>query len=559
MTMSNPTTLPFVNPATGQQFGQIQTSTAEDVAQAFTDLRHSLPTWRAKSPRERAFALRQFKEALIDRADEVAAVLNKDCGKTMQDGMVEVFITVDNLTQMIHHAPRWLRKKSVPRGLYFFKKYFVEPEPYGVVAVIGPWNYPVVQVMTPVLAALMAGNTVVVKPSEAAPAVGQIFESLFASVPDIAPYVRVLHGGPAVGQAIVSTPPDLIFITGSEKTGVAITKAAAENLTPVIAELGGKDPMIVLEDADISAAAKWGVWAANYHSGQVCMSVERVYVVEAVYEQFVTAVVEEARKFKIGYTTEVNSPYNCGPISFDRQLGIIDEHLQDASKKGAKILTGGTRQGMFIDPVVMVDVDHEMKIMREETFGPIMPIMKVRDEAEAVARANDSDYGLCAYVWSENLGRAERVAKQLEAGSVVINDAMAHYAVSQLPFGGVKKSGNGRIHGEEEVKQFTQTKGYAVGATPFRWDIATVFRHPGHYREMRALMRFAFGSWRQRFTPFADNYPLVPTEQKGQNGMTPVTVPVAQNGTAKKAALAVGVAGLAALTAGVLLAVNRRK
>lgn len=555
--MSTPTTLPFVNPATSQQFGAIQTSTPDDVAQAFVDLRHSLPTWRAKTPRDRAYALRRFKEALIDRADEIAAVLNQDCGKTMQDGMVEVFITVDNLTQMINHGPRWLRKKTVPRGLYFFKKYFVEPEPYGVVAVIGPWNYPVVQVMTPVLAALMAGNTVVVKPSEAAPAVGELFEKLFASVPDIAPYVRVLHGGPDVGRAIVSKPPNLVFVTGSEKTGIAITKEAADNLTPVIAELGGKDPMIVLEDADIEAAAKWGVWAANYHSGQVCMSVERVYVVEAVYEAFVDAAVAEAKKFKIGYTTDIDSPYNCGPISFDRQLGIIEDHVQEAETQGAKILTGGKREGMFIDPMVLVDVTHDMKIMRQETFGPVMPIMKVRDEAEAIARANDSDYGLCAYVWSQDLRRAERVAKQLEAGSVVINDAMAHYAVSQLPFGGMKKSGNGRIHGEEEVKQFTQSKGYAVGATPFRWDIATVFRSPGHYKQMRALMRVAFGSWRQKFSPFEDNYPLV-----DKPAVTPPPVPSA-NGTAKnkkqKAAVAVGVAGVAALAAGVLLAVNRRK
>jgi acyl-CoA reductase-like NAD-dependent aldehyde dehydrogenase len=436
----------------------------------------------------------------------------------------------------------------------YFKKYFVEPEPYGVVAVIGPWNYPVVQVMTPILAALMAGNVVIVKPSEAAPAVGELFAKLFAAVPEIAPYVRVLHGGPEVGKQIVAEPPDLIFVTGSEKTGMAITQAAAAHLTPVIAELGGKDPMIVLEDANIREAAKWGVWAANYHSGQVCMSVERVYVVESVYEAFVTAVVEEAQKFSIGYTTDVDSPYNCGPISFERQLGIIETHLQDAADKGAKTLTGGRRAGMFIDPVVLVDVDHQMKIMQEETFGPVMPIMKVRDEAEAIALANDSEYGLCAYVWSQDLRRAERVARQLEAGSVVINDAMAHYAVSQLPFGGVKKSGNGRIHGEEEVKQFTQSKGYAVGATPFRWDIATVFRSPGHYKEMRALMRVAFGSWRQKFAPWQDGYPL--TEPVATSLPVPeVTTPKPIAPVVQKMAV---VAGVAAVTAVVLWAVSRK-
>lgn len=495
---TQPRPLTFINPATGLQFGQMPASTTQDVTQAMNDLRHNLPTWQQKTTRQRTAALNKFKQHLIDQADAIAAVLNKDCGKTMQDGMTEVFITVDNLYSIIKHSPTWLARQRVPRGLYFFRRYYTERIPFGVVAVIGPWNYPLVQVMTPALAALAAGNTVIIKPSEAAPAVGQLFQQLFAAVPDIAPYVRVVHGDAHIGKAVVSSPPDLVFVTGSEQTGIAIHQAAAPNLTPVITELGGKDAMLVLEDADIDAAAKWGVWGAYYHSGQVCMSVERVYVVEKVYDAFITAVQKEAAAFKIGYTADIDSPYHCGPITFARQLDIIEDHLHDAQSKGATLLHGGQREGMFVEPTILTNVNHNMKVMREETFGPIMPIMKVRDEAEAIAKANDSKYGLCAYVWSQNLRRAEKIAHQLQAGTILLNDAMAHYAVSQLPFGGTKKSGNGRIHGQQEVIQFTQLKGYAIAQAPHPLDIATILRTPKRYRQLRALMKLAFGNTRQK-------------------------------------------------------------
>lgn len=541
--LTNNATLPFINPATGLQYGEMKASTEQDVAQAMSDLRHARPLWANKTPQERTAALRKFREHLIDKADDISAVLNKNCGKTRQDGLVEVFITVDNLSNMIKHAPRWLKRTRVPRGLYFFKRYYAEPIPFGVVAVIGPWNYPLVQVLTPVLAALAAGNTIIIKPSEAAPAVGLLFAELFAAVPELAPYVRVVHGGPEIGKAVVSTPPDLIFVTGSEGTGKAIHRAAAENLTPVITELGGKDAMLVLEDADIKAAAKWGVWGAYYHSGQVCMSVERVYVVEAVYDEFVAAVKEEAAQFKIGYTPDIDSPYNCGPISFPRQLDIIADHLADARAKGADVIVGGETEGMFVNPAVLVNVNHNMKIMREETFGPTLPVMKVKDEAEAIRLANDSDYGLCAYVWSQDLQRAERVGRQLEAGTIVTNDAMAHYAVSQLPFGGIKKSGNGRIHGRDEIMQFTQLKGYAIGPAPLPMDVATVLRQPNRYKEMKALMKLVFGNWRQKAEVFTTDLPA-----EGE----------AESQTTNTARTAVAAAGVALVATGIILSLLGR-
>jgi succinate-semialdehyde dehydrogenase/glutarate-semialdehyde dehydrogenase len=305
--------------------------------------------------------------------------------------------------------------------------------------------------------------------------------------------VRVVHGDGRVGAALVDARPDLVFLTGSTTTGRKVAEATARNMTPFICELGGKDPMIVLEDADVEKAAHWGVWGAFYHSGQTCVSVERVYVVEEVYDAFVRAAVEETRRLRQGYSPDIENPYDIGPLTFERQAGIIESHLQDALAKGARLLAGGRRQGLYMEPTVVVDVDHSMLLMRDETFGPVMPIMKVRDEEEAIRLANDSYYGLSASIWSNDLKRAQRVAERLEVGSVVVNDTIAHYAVASLPFGGVKQSGSARTHGAQDVLQFTQTKAYGIGGAPVFLDVAAMLRQPNNYRLMSAIFHLLFG------------------------------------------------------------------
>jgi acyl-CoA reductase-like NAD-dependent aldehyde dehydrogenase len=258
-------------------------------------------------------------------------------------------------------------------------------------------------------------------------------------------------------------------------------------------ELGGKDAMIVLDDADIDAAARWGAWGAFFNAGQTCMAVERVYVVETRYDEFVKRSVEYAKELKAGFTTEFDSPYFLGPVS-TRQAEIVNRHLDDALSKGARVLTGGKEQGTFYSPVVMVDVDHSMALMREETFGPIMPIMKVKDDAEAVRLANDSKFGLGASVFSQDQEHAKRVAYQVNAGGVIINDSIAHFGIPMLPFGGMKESGFGRIHGEEGFRQFTQSISYATGPAPVKWDIATILREAGHYDLGTAIMGVVYGT-----------------------------------------------------------------
>jgi acyl-CoA reductase-like NAD-dependent aldehyde dehydrogenase len=503
-------TLPFVNPATGEQFGQVTMANDEDIKQAHKELRLNFEVWRRKSVADRVRILRLLQEAIIDSVDEISAVINQDTGKSRQDGLIEVMMVVDRMHHYYRNAESWLQRRRVPPGLYIFRQYYTEPHPYGVVAVIGPWNYPFDLCMSPVLSALLAGNTVLLKPSEVTAATGALIEKLFQRVPELAPYVRVLHGDGPVGAAIVESGPDLVFLTGSTATGKKIAEATAKTLTPFLYELGGKDPMLVLEHADVKAAAKWGVWGAFYNTGQTCMGVERIYAVEAVYDEFVTAVLAETQKLKMGYSTALNNPNHMGPLTFERQIQIVREHLGDAIAKGANVLTGGKIDGLFMEPTVVVDVDHSMKLMREETFGPVLPIMKVRDETEAIWLANDNEYGLSACVWSNDMRQAKRAAHRLQVGSVNINDAISHYPVSELPFGGVKQSGNARTHGRDEVLQFTHLRSYAVGRPPLPFDLATLMRYPGHYKLGKAIMRLAFGvTWQQRVEPIVEVVELV--------------------------------------------------
>ncbi len=530
--------LEFVNPATGLPFGQVETTSPDEARQIHKEMRAAFEVWHEKPIKERVRILRKLQKAILDNLDDITAVLNQDCGKSRQDALIEVFITVDMLDQYCKRAPHWLRRQPVSRGLYLFKKCYVEYRPYGVVLIVAPWNYPFALSIPPVIAALLAGNTVILKPSEVTAASGEMMERLFKTVPELTPYVRVVHGGGDVGAALVQSGPDYIFLTGSMPTGKKVMEAAAETLTPVACELGGKDAMIVLEDADLRMAAHWGAWGAYFNSGQTCMAVERVYAVESVYDEFVRFAVEETRKIKMGFSTEQESEFYMGPITDPRQIRIIQRHLDDALAKGAKILTGGKIDGMFVEPTVMVDVDHSMLIMQEETFGPILPIMAVRDEADAIHMANDCHLGLGASIWSKDLERAQRVAHHVEASSVVINDTIAQFGVPMLPFGGIKQSGYGRIHGREGLMQFTRPYAYAVGAPPPSWDIATILRKPGHYKAGAAVMRMAFG-----VTP--------------QQRVQPILEAVGAKGKPSGAGLALGLSG-AALAGGLALSLLRR-
>jgi acyl-CoA reductase-like NAD-dependent aldehyde dehydrogenase len=515
--------IPFINPATGEQFGSVPETTKEEVLKARKEMGAAAAIWAAKPIDERVRILRKLQEVVVDSLDEITAVINKDHGKSRQEAWAEVFITVEKMHLYNKKAAEWLGLRKVSGGRTFLltlsRKYFTEAMPFGVVGIIGPWNYPFELVVPAMHSALLAGNTVLVKPSEVSAATGVMIENLVKRVPELVPFVRFLHGGPKVGEALVQSQPDLIFLTGSVGTGLKVAQAAAERMIPFLCELGGKDPMIVLDDADIKAAAKWSVWGgAAFNTGQSCVAVERIYAVKEIYDQFLEAVIAEAKKVAIGYSPEKKNPYDMGPLTFDRQVQIIKDHLQDAQEKGARIVYGGKIDGMFMEPTIVVDVDHTMKLMREETFGPVLPIMKVDDELHAIQMANDSKFGLGAYLWSKNEKRAQRVADQLQVGVININDVLAHYAVADLPFGGVKLSGNARTHGKEEVMQFTQPRSWAVGPPPLPFDPVTIVRANDQYALGSLLLHVLFGATpRQRIAPVA-NY-LEEADRKKKFGL----------------------------------------
>ncbi len=498
-------TLPFICPSTGEHFGEVFASTPAQVKAARQDLDKTVRLWGRKPVRERVRIMRQLQASLIDNAEEITAIISKDCGKSRQDAMIEVFMTVDLLNHYCSHAPRWLKREWVGRGLYLFKQGYIEHRPHGVVAIISPWNYPFNLAMAPTIAALLAGNTVMLKPSEVTAATGKMLEDIFAALPELSPFIRVLHGDGKIGAAVVNTAPDYIFLTGSGPTAQKIQRAAAKHLTPVAFELGGKDATIVLEDADIAQAAKWSVWGAFFNAGQTCMGVERVYVVEAVYDEFIAHVVAETKALQMGHNNRRGSPYHLGSLTMPAQVGIVEAHIEEALAKGAQILVGGKRQGMFYEPTVIVNVDHSMHIMQDETFGPVLPIMKAKNEVEAIKLANDNQFGLGGSVWSEDIKRAERVAHRMEAASILINDTITQFAIPMLPFGGVKKSGNGHTHGKAGLMEFSRPHAYARGRTPHPLDVATILRPPGQYHKLRALMHLAFGtSMQQRMRPIRE-------------------------------------------------------
>jgi acyl-CoA reductase-like NAD-dependent aldehyde dehydrogenase len=303
--------------------------------------------------------------------------------------------------------------------------------------------------------ALAAGNAVVLKPSEVTPTVGLAIGELFED-DDWGDLVQVVTGGGATGEALVRSGVDKIVFTGSVRTGKRVMAAAADTLTPVLLELGGKDPMIVCADADLDRAAKGAVWGAFQNSGQTCMSVERVYVEDSVRDAFVDRVVLETARIR-----QDAEGGDIGSMTFGPQVDIVESHLADATSKGAKVLVGGSRidrPGLWFEPTVLVDVDHSMEVMTEETFGPVLPIMSVADADEALRLANDSVYGLNSSVWTADDTLGSSIANRLQAGNVCVNDCIVSYAVSGLPFGGVKQSGIGRVHGAEGLREFSNVK-----------------------------------------------------------------------------------------------------
>ncbi|MEA2425229.1 MAG: hypothetical protein QOH13_1639, partial [Thermoleophilaceae bacterium] len=389
--------------------------------------------------------------------------------KTREDAMLaEVLFIADSFGYWAKSAPKHLRDEKIKSHSPFMlgKKLKIHYRPRGVIGVIGPWNYPLTNCFGDGIAAMAAGNAVVFKPSEITPLTTLLMQECMreAGLPD--GVMQVATGRGPTGAALIEHV-DYVMFTGSVVTGKKVASEAAKTLTPHSLELGGKDPMIVLRDADVERAANGAVFWSMANGGQICQAIERVYVEEPIYDEFVSKVVEKTRALRQGVPGEAGA-VEVGAVTFAPQADLIEEHIRDAVEKGAKVLVGGKRgagPGRFFEPTVVVDVDHTMKLMTDETFGPVLPVMKVRDEDEAVEKANDSRYGLNSSVWTKDIAKGERIASMVEAGSTCVNDAVSNYAAQELPFGGVKESGIGVRHSAAGIRKYCHA--HAILVTRF--------------------------------------------------------------------------------------------
>ncbi|WP_460358453.1 aldehyde dehydrogenase family protein [Mycobacterium sp. ZZG] len=442
------------NPATGAIAGEVRWTDPADVTRVAAGLRTAQREWEARGAKGRAKVLARYAVWLGEHRDEIERLLIAETGKSAGDAAQEVPLIIMITSYYVRTMAKALAPESRPASLPFLsiKKITVHYRPRPVVGIIAPWNYPVANALMDAIGALAAGCAVLLKPSERTPLTAELLLRgwLDSGGPDV---LALAQGAREVSEAVIDNS-DYIQFTGSSATGAKVMERAARRLTPVSLELGGKDPMIVLEDADVDLAAHAAVWGAMFNAGQTCVSVERVYVLEQVYDQFVAAVVRDVQNLKMG----AGDGHSFGALIDDSQVEITARHVQDALAKGARALTGGKRgtgPGSFYEPTVLVDVDHSMACMTEETFGPTLPIMKVSSVEEAVRLANDSPYGLSATVFSKDVERAEAIAVQLDCGGVNVNDVISNLMCTTAPMGGWKTSGIGaRFGGPEGLRKY---------------------------------------------------------------------------------------------------------
>ncbi|MDP8968363.1 MAG: aldehyde dehydrogenase family protein [Actinomycetota bacterium] len=493
--------IPVENPATGELIAHVADLSAERVAEMARAGRAAQPGWQAMGFEGRGRVIRRMQKWVMDNAERIVATIVAETGKTYEDAyMVEIHYAGGAIEYWIRQAPKFLADEAV-RAMtpaVLGKKMVVRYEPLGLIGVIGPWNYPLLNSFGDCIPALLAGNSVILKPSEITPLTSLLLaEGLAESgLPD--GVFQVATGRGETGAALVDEV-DMVMFTGSTETGRKVCKRAADTLTPVALELGGKDPMIVLSDADLERAANLAVYYSMLNGGQTCISIERVYVEEPVYDEFVRRVVDKVGVLRQGRSTGPATA-EVGAMTRLEQLEIVEEHVRDALAKGARALTGGRRRpgkGTFFEPTVLVDVDHTMKAMTDETFGPTLPIMKVADAEEALALANDSPYGLGGAVLTGDRARGEQLARRMQAGAVCVNDALLNYVAVELPMGGWKASGLGTRHGAAGIRKFTKQQSIFISRVHLKKDVYMFPYRPALSKALFRGLRLLYGRRRR--------------------------------------------------------------
>jgi succinate-semialdehyde dehydrogenase/glutarate-semialdehyde dehydrogenase len=474
------------SPATGAEAGRVPISDEKAVEAAVDRARAAGAWWAGLNFDGRKTRLLRWRALLAERIEELAALTHAETGKPLADAIVEATAAIEHIDWAARNARRVLGpRRTRTRLLVAEHSGHLEYQPYGVVGVIGPWNYPILTPLGPISGALAAGNAVVLKPSEYTPAVGQWLADSFAEIVPEEPVLQVVHGLGDVGAALCRSGVGKISFTGSTATAKKVMAACAETLTPVVLEAGGKDALIVDADADVDAAAEAAVWGSMTNAGQTCIGIERVYAVAPVYDAFVAAVVQKAGKLRVGE--------EIGPITMPGQVDVIRRHIDDALAGGGRALLGGADavQPPNVAPTVLVDVPEDSAAIQEETFGPTVTITRVSDAEEAISRANALPYGLGGAVFGKANGI--RIARRLHTGMVAVNSTLSFVGMATLPFGGVGDSGFGRIHGEDGLREFGRAKAITVRRGPSLLPAMTFERTPAQVARIVKAVKLLYG------------------------------------------------------------------
>ncbi|PYU76653.1 MAG: succinate-semialdehyde dehydrogenase [Acidobacteria bacterium] len=466
-------TLPSINPATGEVLAHIEKTPPSLLPEIVSRARAAQGIWARLPIRDRCAKLRGLRERIMAARNELADAVVRESGKPRVEALfADIFVALDSAEYWSRNAASALRTRRVPHHSTAAKakRGYLAYDPLGVIAIISSWNYPLAIPLGQIIPAVAAGNAVVCKTSDFTPQCGSLIEKLFIDAGFLGNLLTVVQGGGEVGQALIDASPDKVLFTGSVATGRRVAEACAKKLIPSVLELGGKDAMIVLEDADLEVASSAAVWGSYTNCGQVCLSVERLFVEQTAADKFLARCVEKTKRLRLGSGS--NPSTDVGPLIRPQHVQRMSDLVDDAVSRGAKVLCGGRSRPElgpnFFEPTVVAGVDSSMKLFQEETFGPILAIQVVRDAKEAISAANDSPFALAASIWTKNPARGMALAAELRAGAVMVNDAISYFAIAEAPHGSCGTSGWGRTHGQAGLLEMVQMKYIDVDGLPRR-------------------------------------------------------------------------------------------